>query len=187
MIYLVITTVGLALLFDFLNGFHDAANSIATIVTTRALTPGQAVVWAAFFNFVAVFLFGTGVAKTISSGLINPAAIDVAVILGGVIGGIGWNLLTWYLALPTSSSHAIISAFAGAAISKAGRHALLLRGWVPVLLFLVLSRCWEWYWDTYSCTWSRGLHGVFTVSAHENLPPSATCFCRRLQPRAWEQ
>src|SRR3954451_11368466 len=120
MIYSAITTVGLALLFDFLNGFHDAANSIATIVTTRALTPGQAVVWAAFFNFVAVFLFGTGVAKTISSGLIDPSAIDVPVILGGVVGGIGWNLLTWYLALPTSSSHAIISAFAGAAISKAG-------------------------------------------------------------------
>src|SRR4051794_3505955 len=138
MIYLAIT-VGLALLFDFLNGFHDAANSIATIVTTRALSPGQAVVWAAFFNFVAVFLFGTGVAKTISSGLIDPAVIDVAVILGGVIGGIGWNLLTWYLALPTSSSHAIISAFAGAAISKAGWHALLLKGWEPVLLFLLLS------------------------------------------------
>src|SRR4051812_47943393 len=139
MIYLAITTVGLALLFDFLNGFHDAANSIATIVTTRALTPGQAVVWAAFFNFVAVFLFGTGVAKTISSGLIEPSVIDVAVILGGVIGGIGWDLLTWYLALPTSSSHAIISAFAGAAIAKAGWHALLLRGWEPVLLFLILS------------------------------------------------
>ena len=136
---LLLFIIVLALVFDFLNGFHDAANSIATVVTTRALTPGQAVVWAAVFNFVAVFLFGTGVAKTISDKLVDPSAIDTWVVLGGLIGGIGWNLLTWYLALPTSSSHAIISALAGSAITKAGWHVLLLKGWEPVLLFLVLS------------------------------------------------
>jgi PiT family inorganic phosphate transporter len=139
MLYLIFVIIGFALVFDFLNGFHDAANSVATVVTTRTLTPAQAVLWAAFFNFVAAFVFGTGVAKTISSNLINPAAMDVYVVFGGLIGGIGWNLLTWYLALPTSSSHALISSLAGAAVTKAGWHVLLLRGWWPVLLFLVLS------------------------------------------------
>lgn len=139
MVDLALFTVALALLFDFLNGFHDAANSIATVVTTRALSPGVAVAWAALFNFVAVFVFGTGVAKTISSGLINPSIIDIPIILGGLIGGIAWDLLTWYLSLPTSSSHAIISSLAGAAITKGGWGVLLLPGWEPVLLFLVLS------------------------------------------------
>lgn len=128
-----------ALAFDFLNGFHDAANSVATIVTTRVLTPSQAVVWAAFFNFIAAFVFGTGVAKTISSKLIEPNAIDLYVIFGGLLGAILWDLLSWYLALPTSSSHALISGFAGAAMTKAGGHVLLLRGWEPVIAFLILS------------------------------------------------
>ncbi len=139
LLYLIIFVVGLALVFDFLNGFHDAANSVATVVTTRVLSPGQAVLWAAFFNFAAAFLFGTGVAKTISSGLIDPRGVDVYVIFGGLLGGIGWNILTWYLALPTSSSHAIISGFAGAAITKAGWGVVLIKGWEPVILFLVLS------------------------------------------------
>jgi PiT family inorganic phosphate transporter len=139
MLSLIVFIVALALVFDFLNGFHDAANSIATVVTTRALTPAQAVVWAAFFNFVAAFLFGTGVAETISDKLIDPHVMDIYVVFGGLIGGIGWNLLTWYLGLPVSSSHAIISGLAGAAILKGGWQSLLLRGWEPVLLFLILS------------------------------------------------
>jgi inorganic phosphate transporter, PiT family len=139
MLSLILVIVALALVFDFLNGFHDAANSIATVVTTRALTPRQAVIWAAFFNFIAAFLFGTGVAETISDKLIDPHVMDIYLVFGGLIGGIGWNLLTWYLGLPVSSSHAIISALAGAAIVKAGWHALLLPGWEPVLLFLILS------------------------------------------------
>lgn len=138
-LFLVICTVLIALAFDFLNGVHDAANSIATIVTTRVLTPPQAVLWAALFNFVAAFVFGTGVAHTISSSLIDPAVMNLYIVLGGLLGAISWNLITWYLALPTSSSHAIISALAGAAIMRAGWHAILIKGWIPVLAFLVLS------------------------------------------------
>ena len=136
---LIFAVIGIALIFDVFNGFHDAANSVATVVTTRVLSPLQAVVWAAFFNFVAAFVFGTGVAVTISDKLIDPKIVDVYVILGGLIGGIVWDIITWLMALPTSSSHAVISGFAGAAIAKAGFHSLLLKGWVPVPVFLVLS------------------------------------------------
>ncbi|MBS1815993.1 MAG: inorganic phosphate transporter [Acidobacteria bacterium] len=144
---LVVITIVIALLFDFLNGVHDAANSIATIVTTRVLTPPQAVLWAALFNFVAAFVFGTGVAHTISSSLIRPEAMTLYVVLAGLLGAILWNLLTWYLALPTSSSHAIISSLAGAAVAgaafsgvyKHSWHAIKYEGWIPVLAFLVLS------------------------------------------------
>lgn len=139
MLYLVFFVVGVALVFDFLNGFHDAANSVATVVTTRVLSPLAAVLWAAFFNFAAAFIFGTGVAQTISSHLIDPHAVDVYVVFGGLLGAISWDILTWWLALPTSSSHAIISGFAGAAIAKAGFKVLLLKGWVPVITFLIVS------------------------------------------------
>jgi inorganic phosphate transporter, PiT family len=138
-LHLIFAVIGLALVFDVFNGFHDAANSVATVVTTRVLSPLQAVVWAAFFNFVAAFVFGTSVAATISEKLIDPKIVDVYVVMGGLIGGIVWDLVTWLMALPTSSSHALISGFAGAAIAKAGFHSLLLSGWVPVLVFLVLS------------------------------------------------
>src|ERR1700722_8386178 len=117
-LYLVFILIAVALVFDFFNGFHDAANSVATVVATRVLTPGQAVVWAAFFNFIAAFLFGTGVAKTISDKLVDPTAVDVYVVCGGLIGAIVWDIITWLMALPTSSSHAIISGYAGAAIAK---------------------------------------------------------------------
>lgn len=137
-----------ALVFDFLNGFHDAANSIATIVSTRVLTPTAAVVWAAFFNFVAAFLFGTKVAGTIGSGLINAEYIDIYVVLGGLSGAIAWNVITWLLALPTSSSHALVGGAAGAALTKAllakhGFDVLVWQGWFHgwggLLLFIVLS------------------------------------------------
>jgi len=128
-----------ALAFDFLNGFHDAANSIATVVSTRVLTPRQAVLWAAFFNFVAAFLLGTQVAKTIGSGMIDIAVVNNRVVLAGLLGAIVWNLITWYFGLPVSSSHALIGGYAGAAVAKAGFAAILLAGWIKTLVFIVLA------------------------------------------------
>src|SRR4051794_15915144 len=104
---LILFIILIALVFDFLNGFHDAANSIATVVSTRVLSPTQAVAWAAFFNFIAAFVFGTKVSQTISSGLVEPAAVDIWVVFGGLLGAIIWNIITWLLGLPTSSSHAL--------------------------------------------------------------------------------
>src|SRR2546421_12129359 len=128
-----------ALAFDFINGFHDAANSIATVVSTRVLSPGQAVAWAAFFNFVAAFGFGTAVAKTIGKGMIDIHVVTFAVIFGGLCGAIVWDLITWFFGLPTSSSHALIGGYAGAAVAKAGWSAILLSGWTKTILFIVLS------------------------------------------------
>jgi PiT family inorganic phosphate transporter len=140
MLTLVIFIIFLALVFDFLNGFHDAANSIATIVSTRVLTPAQAVVWASFFNFVAAFLFGTTVAGTIAGGLVHAEMVDIYVVAGGLVGAIVWNIITWILALPTSSSHAILAGIAGAAIAKAGFGALIIGwDWGLLLLFIFLS------------------------------------------------
>jgi len=139
MLTLIIFFVFLALIFDFLNGFHDAANSIATIVSTRVLTPGQAVVWAAFFNFVAAFLFGTKVAGTISGDMVDNKMIDVYVVASGLMGAIIWNIITWLLALPTSSSHALVGALGGAAVVKSGIGALKPEGWMLVLIGIVLA------------------------------------------------
>jgi inorganic phosphate transporter, PiT family len=139
MLALIITIIVIALAFDFLNGFHDAANSIATVVCTRVLTPVQAVIWAAFFNFVAAFLFGTPVAKTMAEGLVEQKYVDQYVVMAGLLGAIAWNLITWYLALPTSSSHALMSGLAGAAIAKSGVGVLIASGWIKILLFIVLS------------------------------------------------
>lgn len=136
---LVIFIVGIALVFDYTNGMHDAANSIATIVSTRVLTPRQAVAWAAFFNFVAFLIFGTSVAKTIGSGLITLSAVTPYVVLGGLLGAIGWNLITWYFGLPTSSSHALIGGYAGAAVARVGFKAIILAGWYKTLIFIVLA------------------------------------------------
>ena len=124
MIYYVLAIVAVAFIFDFINGFHDSANSIATVVATRVLTPLQAVAWAAFFNFIAAFFGGTAVARTIGSGMIDTAIVDPNVILGGLIGAIIWNLITWYYGLPSSSSHALIGGYAGAAMAKAGLAAI---------------------------------------------------------------
>ena len=128
-----------ALVFDYLNGFHDAANSIATVVSTRVLTPGKAVLWAAFFNFAAAFGFGVGVAKTIGKDMIDIERVDNTVIFAGLFGAIVWNLITWYLGLPTSSSHALIGGYAGSAVSKAGLGVIITSGWTKTLLFIVLS------------------------------------------------
>jgi PiT family inorganic phosphate transporter len=136
---LVVVVVVAALVFDYINGFHDAANSIATVVSTRVLSPGKAVLWAAFFNFAAIFIFGTAVAKTMGSGMIDLKVVTSSVVLGGLIGAIIWDLITWYYGLPTSSSHALIGGYAGAAIAKAGPSAILVSGWTKTLLFIVVS------------------------------------------------
>jgi len=137
-VYLV-AIILVALVFDFLNGFHDAANSIATVVSTRVLSPSKAVVWAAFFNFVAAFVLGTHVAKTIGQGMIDLALVTHEVVLAGLVGAIVWNLVTWYYGLPVSSSHALIGGYAGAAVAKAGFVAIIPSGWVKTLAFIALS------------------------------------------------
>ncbi|HET7425638.1 MAG TPA: inorganic phosphate transporter [Gemmatimonadales bacterium] len=135
----VLAIVAVALIFDFINGFHDSANSIATVVSTRVLSPGVAVVWAALFNFAAAFVVGTAVAKTIGKGLIVPSVVDPNLILSALIGAIVWNLITWYAGLPSSSSHALIGGLGGAAIAKSGISALQLQGWVNPILFIFIS------------------------------------------------
>jgi PiT family inorganic phosphate transporter len=136
---LVVIVILVALIFDFINGFHDAANSIATVVSTRVLTPRFAVMWAAFFNFIAAFAFETHVAKTMGGGLIRLDIVNEYVILAGLAGAIIWDLITWYFGLPTSSSHALIGGYAGAAIARAGFSAIIATGWLKTLLFIVLS------------------------------------------------
>jgi PiT family inorganic phosphate transporter len=136
---LVVFIILVALVFDYINGFHDAANSIATIVSTRVLTPTQAVLWAAFFNFIAAFGFGVQVAKTVGKGVVETSIVDQWVILSGLLGAITWNLITWYFGIPSSSSHALIGGYAGAAVAKAGFAALLLSGLVKILAFIVLA------------------------------------------------
>jgi inorganic phosphate transporter, PiT family len=136
---LLIVTILVALSFDFLNGFHDAANSIATVVSTRVLSPRLAVAWAAFFNFVAAFLLGTAVAKTIGGGMIRVEYVTQYVVITGLIGAITWDLLTWWWGLPTSSSHALIGGYAGAAIMRGGWHVILPQGWTKTLIFIIVA------------------------------------------------
>ncbi|OFW09357.1 MAG: inorganic phosphate transporter [Acidobacteria bacterium RIFCSPLOWO2_12_FULL_59_11] len=139
MFWFAVSICVVALVFDFLNGFNDAANSIATVVSTRVLSPRQAVVWAAFFNFVAAFTFGTAVAKTVGAGMIRLEAVNLYVILAGLLGAIIWTYLTTHYGLPISASHALIGGYAGAAIAKGGWSAILLSGWTKTLIFIVLS------------------------------------------------
>jgi PiT family inorganic phosphate transporter len=136
---LVMGLIAVALIFDYINGFHDAANSIATIVSTRVLTPGQAVIWAASFNFLAAFGFGTAVAATVGSGMVDLSVVTSAVIFSGLMGAIIWDLITWYVGLPTSSSHALVGGYAGAAVAKAGWAAILAAGWTKTLIFIVFA------------------------------------------------
>src|SRR6185369_2236939 len=137
--YVVIGLIAVALLFDYINGFHDSANSIATFVSTRVLSPGKAVIWAAFFNFVAAFTFGTAVARTVGAGMIDINIVTFAVVFGGLSGAIIWDLITWIFGLPTSSSHALIGGYAGAAVAKAGFAAIIPTGWTKTILFIFLS------------------------------------------------
>src|SRR5271157_4310886 len=144
---LLIVTVITALIFDFLNGFHDAANSIATVVSTRVLSPRLAVIWAAVFNFLAAFFLGTAVAKTIGKGMIQLDIVTQYVVLAGLIGAIVWDLLTWWWGLPTSSSHALIGGYAGAAMAraallhgwKAAPSVIIPGGWTKTLIFIVVA------------------------------------------------
>ena len=134
-----VAVIALALAFDFTNGFHDAANSIATVVSTRVLAPRMAVVWAAFFNFVAFLVFGTKVASTIAKDVVHQDSISVAVVFAGLLGAIGWNLVTFFLGLPTSSSHALVGGIAGAAVAKSGWSVLVSDGLSKIGVFIVLS------------------------------------------------
>ena len=136
---LLFLVVALTLAFEFSNGWHDAANSIATVVSTRVLTPFRAVLWAAFWNFVAVFVFGTAVAKTIGKGMVHIEMVDEKVLLAGLLGAIIWNLLTLILGLPTSSSHALMGGYGGAAVAHAGFKAIIVSGWTKPVLFIFLS------------------------------------------------
>ena len=135
----VIVIVFIALVFDFINGFHDAANSIATVVSTRVLKPQYAVMWAAFFNFAAVFFVGVQVAKTVGTGIVNPAIVDNTLIFSALIGAITWNLITWWLGLPSSSSHALIGGLIGAGLVKGGLNVLVWKGIIKTASFIILS------------------------------------------------
>ncbi len=135
----IIALIALALFFDFLNGFHDAANSIATVVATRVLAPRFAVLWAAFFNFIAFLIFGLHVARTLGKGIVDIAQIDTYVIFGALMGACVWNLITWYFGLPSSSSHALVGGLIGSALVKAGIGSLVMRGVLITLAFIVIS------------------------------------------------
>jgi PiT family inorganic phosphate transporter len=135
----VVLLIAVALMFDFMNGFHDAANSVATVVSTRVLTPRQAVLWAAFFNFVAAFGFGVHVANTVGTGIIEPSAVTNTVVFAGLAAAIAWDVLTWLFGLPTSSSHALIAGFAGAGVAAAGPQVVVVSGLTKVILFIFIS------------------------------------------------
>ena len=137
--HLMIIIVVIALAFDFSNGWHDAANSIATIVSTRVLTPGKAVLWAAFWNFIAAFIFGTAVAKTMGKGMVHLEMVNEQVLIAGLLGAIAWNLFTLILGLPTSSSHALMGGYGGAAIARAGFSAIIVSGWTKPIIFIILA------------------------------------------------
>ena len=138
-LWVIIALVGLALLFDFMNGFHDAANSIATVVSTGVLRPSQAVLFAAFFNFVAIFVFHLSVAATVGKGIADPGVIDVHVVFGALTGAITWNVITWYYGIPSSSSHALIGGIVGAVLAKAGGGALVSSGIIRTVVFIFVS------------------------------------------------
>ena len=138
-LWVVVVLVALAIVFDFMNGFHDAANSIATVVSTGVLKPGHAVVFAAFFNFIAIFVFHLSVAATIGKGIVEPGVVDTHVIFGALVGAITWNLITWYYGIPSSSSHALIGGIVGAVIAKAGASSLVSSGIWKTIAFIFIS------------------------------------------------
>jgi len=138
-LYFIIPIIIVALAFDFTNGMHDAANSISTIVSTRVLSPRQAVLWAAFFNFIAFLVFGTGVAETVGKGMVDINIVTPSVVLAGLIGAIAWNVITWYFGLPSSSSHSLIGGYAGAAIAKGGFGVIIAAGWYKTLIFIFVA------------------------------------------------
>lgn len=172
-----IFVITLALIFDFTNGMHDAANSISTVVSTRVLSPRQAVLWAAFFNFVAFLIFGTAVASTIGKGMVDVPGNDPAwttVIFAGLIGAISWNIITWYFGLPSSSSHALIGGFAGAAIAKGGFSVIIPGGWYKTLIFIVLA-------PLIGLVVGFILKIIVTWMVYEQRPAAVNRWSRRLQ------
>jgi inorganic phosphate transporter, PiT family len=174
LLLLVIFVVILALAFDYSNGFHDAANSIATIVATRVLKPYQAVAWAAFFNFVAAFTFEPEVAKTIGKGTVDPKAVDVYIILSCLVGAVGWNITTWYLGLPTSSSHALVGGLVGAILVKVGMSGIVAEGLLKTLRFIILA-------PLLGMILGITLMTVATWLLHNANPGPANRWSRRLQ------
>lgn len=138
-LWVVVVLVIMAVLFDFMNGFHDAANSIATVVSTGVLRPGQAVVFAAFFNVIAIFIFHLSVAATVGKGIVMPGVVDTNVVFGALVGAIAWNFITWYYGIPSSSSHALIGGITGAAIAKAGVASLIAGGIMKTIVFIFVS------------------------------------------------
>lgn len=140
-LWIVVVLVFLALMFDFINGFHDAANSIATVVSTGVLKPSQAVVFAAFFNFIALFVFHLSVAATIGKGIVMPGVVDIHVVFGALVGAITWNLLTWYYGIPSSSSHALIGGILGSVMAKSGTSALMFTGVMKTVVFILSRLC----------------------------------------------
>lgn len=173
-LFLVVVIVVIALIFDFINGFHDAANSVATIVATRVLTPFQAVLWAAFFNFSAAMFTGTGVASTVGSGMVDLRMVTPYVILAGLLGAIAWDLITWWWGLPTSSSHALFGGYAGAAIAASGFQAIILSGWTKTLIFIVVAPILGML---LAYLLMIGVHWLF----RESTPKEMDVYFRRLQ------
>jgi inorganic phosphate transporter, PiT family len=169
-----IVIILIALAFDFTNGMHDAANSISTIVSTRVLSPKQAIIWASLFNFVAFAVFGTSVAKTIGSGMIDISAVTPTVILAGVLGAISWNLITWYFGLPSSSSHALIGGYAGAAITHSGLGVIIAAGWYKTLIFIALA-------PAIGLVLGFILRVITTWAIHKQRPASINKWSRYLQ------
>jgi PiT family inorganic phosphate transporter len=170
----VILIIAVALIFDFLNGFHDAANSIATIVSTRVLRPQQAVVWAAFFNFIAFLFFGLHVANTVGKGIIDPSIVDPHVILSALSGAIFWNIFTWYYGIPSSSSHALIGGLIGAAIVKSGPSALIFSGIGKTALYIVIS-------PTVGFIFAYIIMHLVILILHRTTPVKVDAWFRKLQ------
>ncbi len=193
---LLLITVATALVFDFLNGFHDAANSIATVVSTRVLSPRLAVVWAAAFNFLAAFLLGTAVAKTIGKGMIRLDIVTQYVVLAGLLGAIVWDVLTWLLGLPTSSSHALIGGYAGAAMARAmilhgwraAPQVIVPGGWYKTLIFIVIAPIMGFvlgFGLMVAISWI--FPAQITAAGGQAFPPIAVALSGGLQPGAWGQ
>jgi inorganic phosphate transporter, PiT family len=171
---LLLVVIALTLAFEFSNGWHDAANSIATVVSTRVLAPFRAVVWAAFWNFIAAFVFGTAVASTIGKGMIHIEMVNQQVLLCGLLGAISWNLITLVLGLPTSSSHALIGGYGGAAVAHVGFQALILSGWVKPIIFIFLS-------PIVGMTLAMVLTMLTSWMVHRQRPQKVDRWFRRLQ------
>jgi len=186
-LWVVVMLVMLALAFDFMNGFHDAANSIATVVSTGVLKPGQAVLFAAFFNFVALFVFHLSVAATVGKGIVQPGIVDTHVVFGALVGAITWNLLTWYYGIPSSSSHALIGGIVGAVIAKAGASALISSGIMKTVAFIFVSPLLGFLLLTHDGRRCLGLQTRNAIQGRPLVSPLATGVSWRVQPRPRRQ